>query len=79
MCGNDITLADFMGAASVSLGGVIGVKLGDYGNVARWLDSMRARPSWGVVFDGFDGFAGSLKGKSFISIGQQSAGASTCF
>ena len=68
LCGNEMTIADYLGAEYVALGEIIGAKFAKYPNIARWLATMKALPSWKAVHDEFDGFAASLKGKSFVTI-----------
>jgi glutathione S-transferase len=69
LCGSEPTIADYFGAAIVSLGELIGVSLKGYPNVQGWLAAMKARPSWSEANAVFDGFAASLKGRRFVSIG----------
>lgn len=51
--GNEITIADFFGAAMVTVGEVIRLDYSAYPNVVRWLGKMKARPSWGKVNEAF--------------------------
>jgi len=53
VCGGDITLADYVGAANVTLGYYAGLDLGPYPNVARWLDTLAARPGWTPAYGPF--------------------------
>ena len=68
LCGDRITLADYMGAEMIALGGLIRSSYAAYPNVERWLGNMRALKSWPKVHEVIDGFAGSLKGQSFVAI-----------
>jgi glutathione S-transferase len=68
LCGNQITIADYFGGEMVGLGDVIGVKLGKYPNVTKWMNTMRALPSWKSVNDVFAGFVDAVKGKSYVTI-----------
>lgn len=68
LCGNRITIADYMGSQAVAIGELIGCDFSPYPNVTRWLDNMKSLKSWGRVHEVFDGFAGSLKGQKFITI-----------
>lgn len=68
LCGDKITLADYMGAEMIALGGLIRSSYAAYPNVERWLGNMRALKSWPKVHEVIDGFAGSLKGQSFVAI-----------
>lgn len=47
---------------------VIGCSWSAYPNIERWLGNMKALESWPKVHETIDGFAGSLKGKSFVAI-----------
>ena len=67
VCGERITIADYFGAVMVEAGKLVGCTYAAYPNVTRWLDRMRALPSWNKVHEAFYGFAGTLKGKSFVS------------
>jgi glutathione S-transferase len=69
ICGDEITIADYFAAEIFSCGALIGASFGKYSNVDRWMKTMRALPSWNKVNEVVDGFAASLKGKSFVTIG----------
>ena len=68
LCGNDITIADYFASGIVTLGEAIGVDFSPYPNVTRWLDRMKALPSWGKVNEVFYGLVGSLKGQKFVKL-----------
>lgn len=53
VCGDSITLADYLGAAFLTVGEVIRLDYSPWPNVKRWLDRMKARPSWSKVNEGF--------------------------
>ena len=65
LCGDEITIADYFGAAFVSLGEAIRVDFKKYPNVERWLNSMKGLKTWNTVHEVFYGFAGSMKDKPF--------------
>jgi glutathione S-transferase len=67
VCGERITIADYFGAVMVEAGKLVGCTYAAYPNVTRWLDRMRALPSWGKVHEAFYGFVGTLRGKNFVS------------
>lgn len=69
LCGDEITIADYFAAGVLSCGVLIGVSFSKYPNVDRWMKAMRALPSWSKVNEAIDGFAASLKGKQFVTIG----------
>lgn len=53
VCGDRLTIADYLGAAMLTLGEVIRLDYSAYPNVVRWLGNMKARPSWATVNEGF--------------------------
>ena len=53
VCGSDLTLADYLGAAYLTLGEVIRLDCSAYPNICRWLGTMKARPNWAKVNEGF--------------------------
>ena len=55
VCGNQITLADYLGATYVTLGELIGFDLTPWPNVRRWIAGLKARSSWDVAYAGFNG------------------------
>lgn len=62
VAGDAPTIADFFGAALVSLGEMIDYDLSAYPNVGRWLDAVQARPSWAEANGAFNGWCAMLKG-----------------
>ncbi|MGZ5785499.1 MAG: glutathione S-transferase family protein [Ramlibacter sp.] len=68
LCGNQITIADYLGAAMIGVGEVAGCQFSDYPNVRAWLTRMKALPSWGKVHEAISGYAASLKGQQFVSV-----------
>jgi len=68
LCGDDITIADYLGAGMVSLMEAIGCNLGGYPNLARWYGTMKARPNWAKCNEVFYGMVGSFKGKEFETV-----------
>ena len=70
LCGDErITIADYFAAEIFSCGALIGASFANYPNVDRWMKTMKALPSWNKINEVVDGFAASLKGKSFVTIG----------
>ena len=51
--GSEITLADYLGAAYLTVGEVIRLDFSAYPNLCRWLATMKARPNWTKVNEGF--------------------------
>lgn len=69
LCGNEITVADHLGAGIITCGDLIGASFSKFANVDRWVKTMRALPSWNKVNEVLNGFAGSMKEKKFVTIG----------
>jgi glutathione S-transferase len=68
VCGDDMTVADYLGSSFVTAGDHIGVNFDKFPNVKAWLDRMRTLKNWARVNEVHDGFSASLKGKEFITI-----------
>jgi glutathione S-transferase len=68
LCGARITLADYLGAEMIAAGELIGCSYAAYPNIRRWLGNMKALASWPKVHAAIDGFAASLKEKTFVKI-----------
>jgi len=68
VCGDAMTIADFYAAAFVALGELTGSSYAAYPNIRRWLDRMKALPSWQQVNAAIDGYAASLKGSPMLAV-----------
>ena len=68
LCGDKITIADYYGAAFVTLAEAIRSDFSAYPNVKRWLGNMKALKSWNKVNEVFDGFAASMKDVPFETV-----------
>ena len=68
VCGDAITIADFYAASFVALGEITGSDYAAYPNIRRWLDRMKALPSWKQVNATIDGYAASLKGSPLLAV-----------
>jgi glutathione S-transferase len=68
LCGDQITLADYLGAEMIAAGELIHCSYAAYPNIQRWLGNMKALKSWPKVHEAIDGFAASLKDKSFVTV-----------
>lgn len=53
VCGNELTLADLMGACYVTLGDVIRLNYSAYPNLLRWLGNVKTLPYWARVNEPF--------------------------
>ena len=69
LCGNDITLADYLGSMMMLGGEAIDCKLDAYANISRWLGNMKALKSWGKVNEAFYKYVvAPNKGKAFVHL-----------
>lgn len=68
LCGDRITLADYLGVEIVAVGDLIRCSYTAFPNVERWLRRMKGLKSWAKVHEASDGFAASLKDKPFVNI-----------
>lgn len=68
LCGDKITLADYVGVEMLTLGELVHCRYEDYPNVRRWIGNMKALKSWALVHEVADGYAASLRDKQFVSI-----------
>jgi glutathione S-transferase len=66
LCGNAITIADYLGSALLAAGEALGCDLSEYPNIRRWLATMRQLRGWPRVFAAFDARVASLNGKTFL-------------
>lgn len=69
VCGNALTLADYLGVCMVTLGEVAHLKYDAWPNVTRWINTMKARPTWAKVNEGFyQYFVGGYKDGKFLGL-----------
>ncbi len=68
LCGNEITIADYFAVAIIQSGELIGCNFASYPNIARWLETMTARPGFEKTYEVARGFAASLKDKQFVAL-----------
>lgn len=66
VCGSQLSLADYLGVSMLTLGEVIRLDYSPWKNVTRWIDTMKARPNWSKVNEGFyTWFVAPYKDKPF--------------
>lgn len=53
VCGDEITIADYLAIGMLSVGEAAHLDYAPWKNVSRWIATMKARPTWGKVNDGF--------------------------
>jgi glutathione S-transferase len=68
LCGEAITIADYFGAAFLTLGEVVGCDFAAYPYVQGWLARMKALKSWKTVNSVLDGLTAAHKGEAFVTV-----------
>ena len=68
LCGDELTIADYLGAGIMSLAEVVHCDFSRFPNVARWYDSMKSRPNWAKANEAFYGMVAAMREASFITI-----------
>lgn len=69
LCGNDITIADYLGAMMVLGGEAIDCTFSGYPNICRWLGNIKALKSWSKVNEAFYQYVVEPnKGKEFVRV-----------
>lgn len=68
LCGDSLTVADYLGGEMIGLGELIRCNYSPYPNIERWMRNIKALKSWGKVNEVFYGFAGSLKDAKFVAL-----------
>lgn len=68
LCGDQVTIADYLGAAFVTIGELIRCDFSAYPNIRRWLDNMKRLKSWDKVNEVFYGYAASLREQRFNAL-----------
>jgi glutathione S-transferase len=68
LCGGSLTIADYFGAAFLTVGEVVGCEFAGYPNVQRWLARMKALKSWKPVNATLDGAVAAHKGESYLNV-----------
>ncbi len=69
LCGNEITIADYLGVSLVTLGELTRCKLSAYPNISRWIANMKQLESWNEVNEAFYGLAQQVNDQQFEAIG----------
>lgn len=60
LCGEAMSIADYLALSVVTSGEWVGFDYGPYPNIVRWLATMKQRPAWGEVNAAFAGMAAAL-------------------
>jgi glutathione S-transferase len=68
LCGDAMTIADYYGAAFLTLGEVVGCDFADYVYVQGWLARMKALKNWKTVNATLAGLTAAHRGESFVTV-----------
>ena len=68
LCGDSITLADYLGSGIVSIGELVGCDFADYPNVRAWLGRLKQLRTWKEVNAAFEGAVAGNQGKAFARV-----------
>jgi hypothetical protein len=60
-CGSGLTIADYLGSFYVAIAEWVSFDLTLYGNVLRWMSTMKARASWEKVHGDWNAMKASLR------------------
>jgi glutathione S-transferase len=66
LCGDQITIADYLGVCLLTLGEVIRVDFAKYPNVARWVGNMKKLKHWEEINSALYGFRDAVKDQPFV-------------
>jgi len=68
LCGDQVTIADYFGANFVAVGEVARCDYSAFPNITRWMGNMKKLPSWKKINETIEGYAASLKDKTFVPL-----------
>lgn len=60
LCGEEVTIADYLGGGIVSLGDWVGFDLSPWPKVSRWMSALKATSGWTATHGPFDAFLAML-------------------
>lgn len=68
LCGDKVTLADYLASGVLTIGDMIGVSYENWPNVNRWLKNMYEIPSWKAANEGLDMLSAAFRtpGREFV-------------
>ena len=64
--GDEVCLADYLGASFVTLGEIAAFDLSPYPNICAWVARMKARPHWDRVYAGFYGLVAAIRAQAAV-------------
>jgi glutathione S-transferase len=67
VCGDQITLADYLGLSFCLLGELVAYDFSPYPNIAAWIARMQARPSFVPTYAAFQTLVGFIRGQQPVA------------
>jgi glutathione S-transferase len=64
VCGDQISVADYLGVAFITLGEAANYDFAPYPNIRRWVATMRTLRSWDATWAGFNGFVAAMQAQA---------------
>ncbi len=68
LCGETITIADYLASGMVSLGEAIGCTFSAYPNIVTWYDRIKALPNWQSANAGLYEWAKFIQGPEYLRV-----------
>lgn len=68
LCGDDVTIADYLGSGIVTIGELVGCDFAPYPNIRRWLGNMKQLRHWNEVNAIFASIAAGNRDKAFVRV-----------
>ena len=67
VCGDEISIADYLGGSFVTLGEIAAFDLSPYPNITAWLERLRASPNWNATYANFGGLVSMVRGMAMAA------------
>lgn len=68
LCGETITIADYLASGMVSVGELIGCTFSAYPNIVAWYDRIKALPNWQSANAGLYEWAKFVQGPDYVTV-----------
>jgi glutathione S-transferase len=68
LCGDAVTIADYLGSGIVSIGELVGCDFAAYPNIQRWLGNIKQLRTWDEVNAIFTSIAAGNREKTFVRV-----------
>jgi glutathione S-transferase len=68
LCGDTMTIADYLASGIISLGEAIGCTFSAYPNIVSWYDRIKALPNWQSANAGLYEWAKNIQGPEYLKV-----------